>query len=84
MQLIKEQGIFVGCLQETLLENNDWKQPRNYNIERSSYIAGEGYPGVATLVHKSLNYRRQNINTTMEVVAITFYVPNPLTKCNVY
>ena len=27
MQLIKEQGIFVGCLQETLLENKDWKQP---------------------------------------------------------
>ena len=68
----------------TLLDNKDWKQPRDYNIERSSHIAGEGQRGVATLVHKSQNYQRQNINTTLEVVAITIYVPNPLTICNIY
>ena len=84
MQIIKESGIFIGCLQETLLEDKDWKPPRDYNIERSSHIAGEGHRGVATLVHKSQNYQRQNINTTLEVVAITIYAPNPLTICNVY
>ena len=84
MQLIKEQGILVGCLQETLLDNKDWKSPRDYNIERSSHIAGEGHRGVATLIHKSQNYQTQNINTTLEAVAITIYVPKPFTICNIY
>ncbi|WP_435331506.1 hypothetical protein, partial [Klebsiella pneumoniae] len=34
-KLIKEKDIFIACLQETLLENKEWKPPRDINIERS-------------------------------------------------
>ena len=40
--ILNNQQISVACIQETLLEDKIWNPPRNYSIEKSSHIAGEG------------------------------------------
>ena len=68
--MLNNQSVSIACIQETLLENKLWNPPRNYIIEKSPHIAGEGNQGVAVFLHRAVPYTRLNINTTMEAVAV--------------
>ena len=72
--ILYNQSISIACIQETLLENKLWSPPRNYAIEKSPYIAGEGNRGVAVLLHRVMPYTLLNMNTTLEAVAIKIHL----------
>ena len=82
--ILYNQSISIACIQETLLENKLWNPPRNYAIEKSPYIAGEGNRGVAVLLHRAVPYTRLNINTTLEAVAVTIHLRRSYTVCSIY
>ena len=71
--ILNDNSITVTCIQETLLENCKWIPPKNYSVERSPHIAGEGIRGVAVLLHSTIPYTRLNINTTLEAVAVNVH-----------
>ena len=58
--------------------------PRNYVIEKSPHIAGEGNRGVAVLLHRAVPYTRLNINTTLEAVAVKIDQKRSYTICSLY
>ena len=82
--ILSGSAISIACLQETLLGDTLYKGYRDYNIEKSPNIAGEGNRGVALLVHKTLPYTRININTTLEAVAISVPGNKRYTICSIY
>ena len=82
--ILSHQAITVACLQETLLEDHKWNPPRNFCLERGPFIAGESYRGTALLIHKSIPYKRININTTLEAVAVSIQSTRRYTICCLY
>ena len=82
--ILYNQSVSIACIQETLLENKLWNPPRNYAIEKSPYIAGEGNRGVAMLLHRAVPYTRLNINTTLEAVAVKIHLKRSYTVCSLY
>ena len=71
--ILSDNSITVACIQETLLENCNWIPPKNYSVERSPHIAGEGNRGVAVLLHSSIPYTRLNINATLEAISVNVH-----------
>ena len=82
--MLSDNSITIACIQETLLENCEWNPPKNFSVERSPHIAGEGNRGVAVLVHNTIPYTRLNINTTLEAVAVTTHQTQSYTFCSLY
>ena len=69
--ILASETVNIACLQETLLEDNPYKENRNYHTEKSPHIAGDRNRGVAVLIHKTLPYSRINITTILEAVEVT-------------
>ena len=82
--ILNNQLISIACIQETLLEDKTWNPPKNYAIEKSPHIAGEGSRGAAVLLHRSIPYVRLHINTTLEAVAVKVHQNRSYTVCCLY
>ena len=82
--ILREGQVPVACLQETILGDASWGPSHSYKIEKSPHIGGEQNRGVAILLHSALQYSRIQLNTTLEVVAVTIHSDRPYTICSIY
>ena len=83
-KILQDKDILVACLQETLLGDTHWQPIKLYNIEKGLHLAGDNYRGTALLLHKSLQYSRVPLRTTLEATAVTIYSGSKITVCSIY
>ena len=58
------------CLQETMLGDNKFRPPSNYNIEQSSRKQDDGHDrSVVILINKNNNYKTVQLNTPLQAIA---------------
>lgn len=74
------------CLQETLINpNQPIFPPSQYNIECSQRTRNDGHErGSAILIHKRVQYKRLNLNTTLQTVAVRLFSQRQYTICSLY
>jgi len=82
--IIEEKNILIACLQETLLGDSNWQPSKQFSLEKSPHIAGDTNRGTAMLLHKSLQYSRVPLRTTIEAIAVTIYSERKITVCSIY
>ena len=70
------------CLQETMHGNRVSKPPSDYSIEMDPRDNPHG--GVAILIHKAVPYRRVQLNTDLQAIAIQLNINKIYTICNIY
>lgn len=75
----------IICLQETRLHTHHKSKLNGFTIYRKDrYNPANASGGVAILVHSSLLSQQLNIQTDLEVIAITTFLPNKITVASIY
>lgn len=84
-QLISEYQPNVLCLQETNFKPDYSPTLRHYDVYNTNRETGKkASGGAAIFVAKEVHSVEVNLTTNLEAVAITIWVPTPITICNVY
>ena len=58
------------CLQEVMLENNNYNLGREYEFHAAVPLGRRSKGGTAIAVRKDINHNRLNLRTTLQVVAL--------------
>ena len=84
--LLKTFSPLCVCLQETRIKDGATAHPpSHYNIACSIPTRDDGHErGSAILVHKRIQYKELNLNTTLQAAAVTLFLNKKYTICSIY
>jgi len=83
--LIDDQNPIVICLQETKLKPTKTFTLKQYDIYRHDQISNQNAKGgVAIAVQKNVRSQVFQINSNLQAVAVTVFLPQPITICSIY
>jgi len=70
--ILQQHNPRILALQETFLKSGQTIKVKNFNIEMKNRSNRSG-GGVMMCIHKSLSYKRININSTLEIVGVKVF-----------
>lgn len=83
-RIITERRPQIICLQETNFKHDFCANIRGYTNYYKNRITRKASGGVVIYVKNDINSRQINLNTPLEAIAATCYLPHKITICNVY